>query len=149
MRWEDWHLHEFRIDGNYFGKPDVDTEDVLTDEKAIPLGRVVRAAGKRFTYVYDFGDDWQHELLVEKALPVDDTTRYPVCLAGKRACPPENSGSLWGYYDKLEVMKHPEHPEYEHIREWLGGNWDPELFDLAKANKNLMEISRNERGDGT
>ena len=137
MPWHGMHLYEFRIDGNFFGQLDPDSEDVLINEKMIPLGKVVKSAGKRFTYVYDFGDDWQHEVLVEKILPAEKGVRYPVCTAGMRACPPDDSGSIWGYYDKLEILKHPEHPEYEHIKEWMGQDWDSETFDIEEANANL------------
>jgi hypothetical protein len=80
-------------------------------------------------YVYDFGDDWVHKVVVEKVLPADPRISYPVCVAGKRACPPEDCGGVWGYREFLAAISDPDHPEHEEMLEWVGGAFDPEEFD--------------------
>ncbi|MHC4635987.1 MAG: plasmid pRiA4b ORF-3 family protein [Planctomycetota bacterium] len=84
--------------------------------------------------VYDFGDDWRHEIEVEKVLEPEAGAGYPICLAGELACPVEDCGGPWGYQEMLEILKDPVHEEYEHYFEWLGGEFDPEEFDLEKVN---------------
>ena len=69
--------------------------------------------GQRLSYEYDFGDSWDHTLLVEKILPSQESVRYPVCLKGKRACPPEDEGGVWGYENFLEAIRNPDHDEHE------------------------------------
>jgi len=143
MPWWNCHLHEFRIRGNYYGIPnEEDGEDTTIAENLVSVGKIARSAGTRFTYVYDFGDDWQHDILLEEILPAGSAASLPICVAGKLRCPPENSGSLWGYYDKLEILKHPEHTEYANTKEWLGRDWDPERFDIEGINQVLMEDFR-------
>jgi hypothetical protein len=137
MGWEDCHLHEFRIAGNFFGMPLPDNEDVLTNEKAVALQRVVKSKGARFLYVYDFADNWRHGIVVERIFDAEEGVAYPVCTAGRRACPPENSGSIENYYLELEVMKHPEHPAYSEMIARFGKKWDPEAFDLEQTNLRL------------
>lgn len=80
-------------------------------------------------YVYDFGDSWEHEIRLEKILP-REKRKYPACIAGKRACPPEDCGGIWGYEEFLEIIKDPEHEEYEDMLDWVGGEFDPEHFDI-------------------
>lgn len=82
-------------------------------------------------YVYDFGDDWVHRVLVEKVLPADPTMTYPACVGGKRACPPEDCGGVWGYREFLTAISDPKHPDHEAMLEWVGGEFDPEAFDAA------------------
>jgi hypothetical protein len=91
-------------------------------------------------YEYDFGDGWEHEILVEKILQSEPGVRYPVCLAGKRACPPEDCGGVWGYESLLEALRDPEHPEHNDMLEWIGEDFDPEAFDLDSINQDLRSI---------
>ena len=81
-------------------------------------------------YVYDFGDDWEHILTLEKILPREKGTKYPVCIKGSRACPPEDCGGIWGYDELVEIISDPEHEEYHKMIEWLGGGFDAEAFDV-------------------
>lgn len=85
----------------------------------------------------DFGDGWEHSLLVEKILPAARPLRYPVCLAGKRRCPPEDCGGPWGYQDFLEAIGNPDHERHEEFVEWIGGGFDPEEFDIEHVNRRL------------
>ena len=88
-------------------------------------------------YLYDFGDSWEHDIVVEKVGPPEPDTSYPLCLAGKRACPPEDSGGVWGYADLLEALADPASPEHDDMLDWLGGPIDPEAFELEAVNRRL------------
>ncbi len=96
----------------------------------------------KFIYTYDFGDTWEHQILVEKILPIDEKTQYPVCLAGKRSGPPEDCGGPWGYMELLDVLNDPNDPEYEDRVEWIGEDFDSELFDVDKINLRLKKAIR-------
>ena len=102
----------------------------------------IAAAGETIHYEYDFGDGWQHELKIEKVLPPEADARYPRCLAGKRACPPEDCGGVPGYERMLEILANPNpgDEEYEDIAEWLGGDFDAEAFDLEVVNEELRQL---------
>jgi hypothetical protein len=94
----------------------------------------------KFVYEYDFGDSWEHVLLVEKVLPPEPGQRYPVCIKGRRACPPEDVGGIWGYAYFLEAIQNPDHPEREDYLEWIGGEFDPQAFDLEEVNAALGKL---------
>ncbi|MBI3554008.1 MAG: plasmid pRiA4b ORF-3 family protein [Elusimicrobia bacterium] len=100
----------------------------------------MRAESALWRYEYDFGDGWTHTILVEKTLPPDDPKKYPLCLEGARACPPEDCGGVPGYEETLEIIADPKHPEHEERLEWLGEPYDPEAFDLATLNKKLARL---------
>jgi hypothetical protein len=136
MGWHDGHLHEFYIFGNSYGDPKVMEGEVL-DERRVTLGQFITREREKFHYLYDFGDAWEHEILVEKILPVEKASRYPVCLTGRRACPPEDCGGAPGYGNLLEVLKDPSHPEYDDMIDWVPPDFDPEKFDIELANRKL------------
>jgi hypothetical protein len=119
MGWEDAHLHQFMAHGIYYGTPYPDFGFEVQNEQHVSLQQVVSRAKDKLIYEYDFGDSWEHELLVEKILPLEEGKRYPVCLTGKRACPPEDCGGIWGYASLLEAIRDPEHPEHEEMVEWV------------------------------
>jgi hypothetical protein len=100
----------------------------------------VTAAGIPFQYQYDFGDDWQHTVQVEKIRPAAPDTLVLSCLAGKRACPPEDCGGIPGYAQLLRILKNPRHPEYGELRQWAGRRFDPEGFDPEAVNKKLYRL---------
>lgn len=141
MGWWDSHLHLFKIGRAEYTHPypelDLFSETETKDEDETILGEVVRSEKRRFTYVYDYGDHWEHEIVVEKILPREGEMEYPVCLAGRRACPPEDCGGPWGYGGMLQALDDPSHPEHESYVEWLGGQFDPEEFDLEVLNHRL------------
>ena len=124
MGWEGYHLHQF-----------LDSED-----EAMTLAELIEDDLFSFGYLYDFGDMWQHEIKVEKRLESKPGKNYPICLAGKRACPPEDCGGDWGYAHLLEVMKNPRHPQYEERMEWVGSEFDPKAFDIEEVNQVLREL---------
>jgi len=150
MGWTDSHLHLFEIDGRRYGDPQVDEggEIGLQPEARFGLSRVMPATGARGRYEYDFGDGWEHTLLVEKILPLEPGAHYPRCLAGKGACPPEDVGGVWGYQHFLEAIGNPRHPEHAELLEWIGGEFDPADFDVERVNARLRH-KRADRGPTT
>jgi hypothetical protein len=140
--WWDYHLHQFIIAETYFGVPDPDYDDFreMHDESRIRLNQITRREGFAFRYEYDFGDSWLHRVLVEKILPPKPGQGYPLCVKGRRACPPEDVGGMWGYYDFLEAIQDPEHEEHDECLEWIGGEFDPDAFDLDEINDALRAL---------
>jgi hypothetical protein len=143
MGWTNSHLHQFIIRGAYYSLPDPEF-GTAQDERRVRLGEVVSAPKRRFTYEYDFGDSWLHEILVEKIASPEPGVKYPVCLAGQRSCPPEDCGGVWGYREFLKAIQDPAHPEHESMLEWIGGSFDPEAFDVDAINRQLKRRSWND-----
>ncbi len=135
MGWIGGHLHAFDVDGRQFGDPA--TTDDVANENRLTLNGVVKSGVRRFGYTYDFGDDWEHVVAVEKTLARAPGQAYPVCVDGERNCPPEDCGGVWGYAELLEILADPAHPEREERLEWIGGDFDPEAFDASIADKRL------------
>jgi hypothetical protein len=140
MGWYGCHLHAFEIGGEEFSEPDPDGMMEGEDSRKVKLSQVLTAGFKKFTYVYDFGDNWRHIIQVEKVLDAEPGVHYPLCLAGKRACPPEDCGGPWGYQNFLEAIQDPKHREHEDMMEWSGGGFDPEDFDIEVVNEELGAI---------
>lgn len=142
MGWQDYHLHEFRVKKPRgrkvwkIGIPDDEAEDTLPGW-TVPVFEYFKFPGDVAEYVYDFGDYWQHELLLEGLLLAEPDTSYPRCLAGDRACPPEDCGGPHGYQEMLKVLEDPGHAEYGDYVNWLGGQgsggrpFDAGLFEAA------------------
>jgi hypothetical protein len=125
--WTDSHLHNFEKDGKYWGVPEYDD---LIDESNVQLAKLLNAEGQSMVYVYDFGDDWRHEVVLEEVIPVNEVVRTPICLGGERRCPPEDVGGVSGYQEFLEVIFDPNHEEYEHFVGWAGGHFQPNRSTL-------------------
>lgn len=143
MGWTDMHLHQFVVGNTCYGVPDPDFGAMgseVKNEKRYTAEHLAPAAKKKFLYEYDFGDGWRHEVLVEKVLPADVSFKHPVCVGGEKACPPEDCGGIWGYYNVLEALNDPKHPEHEQWKEWIGGEWDAEAFDVAETNAVLKRL---------
>lgn len=136
-QWDNSHLHEFEINKNYYGDPSM-SDTTEFDEVKFPLNKVIHKEKDKFAYIYDFGDNWEHEVLVEKII-TQERKQYPTCLVGKRACPPEDSGGIWGYEYKLEVIQNPKHPDYKDMLEWMGEDFDSEAFDINAVNEDLKK----------
>lgn len=141
MGWTDSHLHQFIVDGTYYGMPDPDWDDLhqTLDEGRFRLDQIATQEGDKFRYEYDFGDSWLHQVLVEKITPPDPEQVYPICIKGRRACPPEDVGGVWGYEEFLEAIRDPKHPEHEEYLGWIGGPFDPKAFDLEETNDFLLD----------
>ena len=147
MGWYNCHLHSFTIDDINYTMPDPDWEDLESeDETRVRLDRVVRRAGARFSYLYDFGDGWEHQVVVEEIQPPEPGATYPVCLAGKRRCPPEDVGGMGGYASYLKAIHNPKHKEHAEYLEWIGGQFDPEEFDLETINGALSDYKSLDMG---
>lgn len=144
MGWQDYHLHMFAIGGQHYGKPQNDEFGELgcLDERDYRLRKLVTWEGARFQYEYDFGDSWWHTLKLEKILPPHPKQLLPECLAGRRACPPEDVGGVWGYANFLEALRDSSHEEHEASLVWVGGEFNPAAFDLAGVNRALRQMNR-------
>jgi hypothetical protein len=146
MGWQFSHLHEFVINDQSFTSPDemeFSEFENLEDESSYRLMDVVEE-GSRFHYEYDFGDSWEHTLFVEKVFPAEKEPVVPVCIKGKRACPPEDVGGFPGYQHFLEAMANPDDPDHDEYLEWFGGSFDPEAFDLKDINQGLASLESDE-----
>jgi hypothetical protein len=150
MGWEGYHLHMFTIAGQIFGdQEDDEFGDLGTkNETRYRLNKLGLGEKSKFKYEYDFGDSWEHTILVEKIVPAEKEVHYPICLTGKRACPPEDVGGVWGYENFLESITDPNHKEHDEYMEWIGDSFDPEEFDLDEVNEILRGI-RSARGRRT
>ncbi len=135
MGWQNSHLHEFRVDSVSYGEPSAEFDLELKDDRRFRLSRVAPKAGARVTYLYDFGDGWEHDIVVEKILPPEPRLRYPLCLAGNGACPPEDVGGPWGYEEFLAAIRDPGNKQHDEMLEWVGGPFDPDLFDARALNE--------------
>ncbi|MCA9095957.1 MAG: hypothetical protein KDA68_20900 [Planctomycetaceae bacterium] len=142
--WEDSHLHDFTIEGERFGQIPLDYaeyEEDLIDETRVLVSRCVPKSGRktRWMYTYDYGDNWQHEVVFEGFPPFDPEQQYPVCLEGARACPPEDCGGPWGYPDYLAAITDPTHEQHEDLLAWRGP-FDPEAFDARQATLEMRKL---------
>lgn len=137
--WDDSHLHVFETPAGNFGRADAELGHRA--ESSVTLAQVASAQGSRLRYTYDFGDDWEHEIVVEKVAPADAAVGYPRCTGGRRAAPPEDCGGVWGYDDLLRVLADPADPEHEERLDWLGlddpADFDPAAFDVEAVNRAL------------
>jgi hypothetical protein len=140
MGWTDSHLHQFNINGRFFGAPSPDDWDEVVKESSYSLEKVAPEEKCKFVYEYDFGDSWEHTIVVEKILPFEPGKVYPVCVKGNRACPPEDVGGVWGYVEFLDAINDPEHEEHDSYLEWVGDDFDPEEFNLDIINLELKRI---------
>ncbi|MDQ2841763.1 MAG: plasmid pRiA4b ORF-3 family protein [Acidobacteriota bacterium] len=141
MGWENYHVHEFRINGKAYGEPNPEDHHFgreVADERRVRLGTVLSAPGSSFEYIYDFGDNWRHDILIEAILPVTPRKRYPVCMDGARTAPPEDVGGIGGYERYLEALFDPTHEEHRNMLEWRG-RFDPEYFPITSVNRKLRE----------
>lgn len=133
MGWEDYHLHAFRVGDVGYAAPSLEDELGYRDETEVRLADLATTA-KRFEYEYDFGDGWEHELVVEAREVAADDGVYPACTGGEGACPPEDCGGSYGFAEFKELLAGPPSAEREEMLEWAGGDYDPARFDLAAAN---------------
>ncbi|MCC5816371.1 MAG: plasmid pRiA4b ORF-3 family protein [Leptospira sp.] len=136
MGWTDTHLHQFIIGREIYCEPSDDVFYDFTDYRKVKLNDVLRKPKDKIIYEYDFGDGWQHSVVLEKIL--DETViKVPICLGGKRNCPPEDCGGPPGYEDLLKIISDPKHKEYYDMMDWLGDDFDPEYFDTEEVNEIL------------
>lgn len=137
MGWGGYHLYLFDIGGLEIGIPDEEFNADMTDSRRVHISKYLNAENRKIEYVYDFGDNWEHTIIVEKILEKYPKMKYPVCIKGKNACPPDDCGGPWGYKELLEAIKDPNHKEYKEMLEWVGGEFNPEEFDIDRVNDRL------------
>lgn len=146
MGWDNSHLHEFRIGQKRFGKPDPNDRlmglPAIGNERTTHLYLVLGKVGAKARYTYDFGDSWEHAVVLEKVLPPEPGVAYPICVAGKLHGPPEDCGGIPGYYNLLEAIRDPAHTDHEDMLDWVGSEFDPEAFSLDEVNRRLAPIQR-------
>lgn len=143
MGWEDGHLHVFSTPSRDYGMPGSDLGHA--DERKATLDQVLGRPGATMRYTYDFGDGWEHDIMLEKILPVGPGTAVPSCLAGKGACPPEDCGGAWGYASLKEALADPDHEDHHDLLDWLGqdgvAGFDPAAFRLDEVNARLRQLA--------
>jgi hypothetical protein len=139
MGWTNSHFHQFRIGEALYGMHFEDWAEEELHEVEFKLADVARH-DDRFRYDYDFGDFWEHEVLVERTDTIRPVLKFAVCLDGANACPPEDSGGTGGYADLLEALADPGHQEHEQYRQWAGKGFDPKAFNLAATNAALQRL---------
>lgn len=141
MGWQDYHLHLFDVTNPQTGQAEhigIPDDEGFDDEDTVPgwerrVSDCLSLDHPRAKYEYDFGDGWQHELLLEEVLPAEEGAAYPRCVAGARACPPEDVGGAWGYEQFLKSIRDPDHEEHEQNLTWVGGAFLPEVFDPGQV----------------
>jgi hypothetical protein len=145
MGWEDCHMHEFRIGQQRFGKPDPMEQAFggsrTASERNARLFNVLGRAGTKAVYIYDFGDSWEHQIVVEKRQAPEPGRAYPECLGGERHGPPEDCGGIPGFYNLLESIRDPKHERHEELLEWLD-DFDPEAFSTDEVNRRFAPLRR-------
>jgi len=142
MGWTDSHLHEFTIGKKRYTEYPESKEDGLVCGR-YRLGDLIKQKGRTFRYLYDFGDSWEHELVLEESRYFNPELRTKLtCLDGERACPPEDVGGVPGYFEFCTALKDPTHEEHESYMEWSGGDFDSERFDSDSVNRELMKYLR-------
>lgn len=142
MGWLDYHLHAFRLRNSESGEVEqigIPDDDAFEDAEPflagweVPIADYFREPGARAEYEYDFGDGWEHEVVLEEITVRVPKAKYPICSDGAGACPPEDCGGVPGYEEMLRVLRDPTHEEHETTVQWVGGRYDPAVFDPKKV----------------
>jgi len=136
MGWTNSHLHMFSDGTENYSPGEFEVENAK-DSRIVRLEEILQGEKSTINYEYDFGDGWEHSIILEKIIPSNSQIQVPKCIEGERNCPPEGCGGIHGYEIMLEVLKQPDHEEYESYIEWMGGVYDPEYFNKDKVNKLL------------
>jgi hypothetical protein len=143
MGWWSNHLHQFIKDRKYYLEKTEETDFwdkmIHVDYSKLKLSDLLKKENDKIVYEYDFGDGWLHDITLEKILDPDPGATYPVCVAGKRNCPPEDCGGPYGYSNFLKIISNPRDKEYKEMIEWSGSNFDPESFNMEAINDLLKE----------
>ena len=143
MGWYDEHLFEFDTGDDRIGVPDPDWDDVpAKSARKVRLASLLRRGLRRFSYLYDFGDNWEHLIEVKREIPLLPGEEVPILLAGQRRCPPEDVGGLGGFEEFLAAMADPKHPEHSAVMTWHDGPFDPDDIDLKRINRRLAVIAQ-------
>ena len=149
MGWDDSHLHEFEIGGQRFGEAgpmeQFSSGPLTRSERTTRLFQVLSTPRIKTVYTYDFGDGWEHRIVVEKRLAPEAGRTYPVCVAGERHCPPEDCGGIPGFYNLMEAIADPKQERHDELLDWLGDGFAPEAFSVDEVNRRLAPRQRRRR----
>ncbi len=145
MGWTNSHLHQFVVGQTYYGEPDPEYGADHEDDRHTRLLRVLHQPQDRIVYRYDFGDGWEHDIVLERVADPDSAAQYPFVLAAGGACPPEDVGGIGGYYEFLRALGDPRHPQHRDMKAWWGGAFDPSRFDIRVRNEALARGRRRKR----
>jgi hypothetical protein len=141
MGWTNSHMHQFHVGRTIYAEPRLmeETFDELecADSTRTMLSDVLFSEKEKLIYEYDFGDSWEHAITFEKKVEPEPKVKYPHCIGGERACPPDDCGGVWGFVDFVAVMADPKHPEHRELKQWYGGKFDPEKFSVRTVNGDL------------
>ena len=144
MGWQQCHMHQFSAAGRHFGRPEPEDRFLgmppVEDERRIRLSSVLRRIGAKVIYTYDFGDSWEHSIVLQKYLPAVPAIAYPICTEGQLACAPEDCGGIGGFYDLLDALRDPTHEQHKELKDWVGGDYDPEAFSREAVNRILTRL---------
>lgn len=144
MGWDDYHMHLFSVAGQEYGSPDPELGHA--SDRNVLLSQVLNGPGDRLGYTYDFGDDWEHDIVLEETRAAVPEETYPSCVAGKGACPPEDCGGAWGYAELKEILANPSHEGHQDMLEWLGldagKDFDPKEFSVTNVNARLSPLAK-------
>ncbi|MEP7144792.1 MAG: plasmid pRiA4b ORF-3 family protein [Ferruginibacter sp.] len=146
MGWRNYHLFEFNLDGYRIGMIEENEYGnlghALLDATKILLMDILSLEKDHFHYNYDFGDCWLHEITLDQAAEKEEKGVYPKCINGQMNCPPEDCGGIAGFNGMVKILQDKKHPEYKETKNWVGKNYDPESFDLARVNKQLKQLQK-------
>jgi len=142
MGWTDSHLHQFLVGDKRYGEPDPEFDDGTIDEKNVLLSSLLKEPGDNFIYEYDFGDCWEHRVVLEQITPFDTNEPATECVGGEWSCPPEDVGGSYGYMEFLRAFADASHPDHKSMRKWAGNSFQPEHFDRARVNQILWKKGR-------
>jgi len=147
MNWEESHLHQFTVSGRVYAEPDPDDEMYerkITDERRVRLSKILKFVGVQFEYLYDFGDDWEHDIRLEAILLPEPGVSYPRCVAAARNAPPEDCGGPFGYMEYVEALKDRMHERHREMRDWRGP-FDAEFYSIDLFNERLGLAAKSTR----
>ncbi len=149
MDWLDYHLHQFEIGDKLYGQPEIFGDDhagpKLYSDRNTRLAQLIERGVERFTYTYDFGDDWRHDIEFERTLEAQAGIEYPILVAGERQCPPDDCGGPPGFAEFVDALSDPAHPAHEELMDWYGEPFDPEDMNLVAVEAMLSRIRGRRR----
>jgi hypothetical protein len=138
MGWTNSHMHQFETPDGYFANPAFQLEETRSTSKTT-LQSVLYKPKSSIRYEYDFGDSWDHQIVLEKVVELDLPV-LALCVGGARSGPMEDCGGPWGYANQLAILKDPQHPDHEEVSEWVDAGFDPEAFDADAINRQLARL---------
>ena len=139
--WQNYHLHEFRVNDETIGTNEFEEEEDILEESNIALSKKIVFEKQKFLYTYDFGDNWEHKIEFVKFVEPKNTF-YPKCIRGNRNTPPEDCGGVWGFEEFKEIMGDRKHSEHKEMKKWYGGMYDEDFFSLALVNEDFKSFDK-------